>query len=285
MNDSDDNLLDARLLDVEVPGDLALRIREGLLPSDAAVDQALARCQPPSGLLAALKRIPADEQIDAQLRDLPVPASLVARLHRPVRLPGRLPLGRIAHLAVAAGLFLCLTAGWWWAVIAAFSPSLETAPDDQFAWLPYNGPQTVAGEWSPDQMEIAQLPAFAADSPFIPVVSAPEIASVLDLDEEPGPPGPVGQFRAELARGLASWEDVVLLRWGVLGSPRMVYDALPEFEHLPLAPSRGVEPPLVRGYDRRFLLRNGFFPADSALSSRRFANGCGAAGGLHSRPL
>lgn len=260
MNEFDDNLLDARLQDVEVPGDLALRIREGLLPSDALVDQALARCQPPAGLLAALKRIPADELLDDQLRDVPVPASLASRLHRRVRLLERLPIARIAHLAVAAGLFLCLTAGWWWAVIAAFTPTLETAPDTQFAWLPYHGPQTVDGEWSPPEVEIAQLPAFAADPPYIPVVSAPEIASALDLGEEPAPPGPVGQFRAELARGLASWEDVVLLRWGVLGSPRMAYDVLPDLEHLPLAPPRGVEPPPVRGYDRRFLLRHGFFP-------------------------
>src|SRR5690606_19748862 len=81
-----------------------------------------------------------------------------------------------------------------------------------------------------------------------------------DQDEEGGP---VGQWASLSHGGLRMMDDVVLMKFGVLGSPQYASDALPELETPWIAAPRGIEPPLVRGYDRIFFLKNRLFPAIS----------------------
>jgi Ca-activated chloride channel family protein len=107
-------------------------------------------------------------------------------------------------------------------------------------------------------------------------IPAPAEQSILDdIDELLSPSsstGPVAEWQALVQGGLRPYDDVILMQWGLLGAPQYAEDDLPELVRVSLPPSSGLELPLTRGYDRRFLLKEGVFPpispaADPKLQS------------------
>jgi Ca-activated chloride channel family protein len=93
------------------------------------------------------------------------------------------------------------------------------------------------------------------------ILSIPTIStSYVDVELDPRPATPTQQVQSQLASGWQPWQDVLLLRYGLLGSPSDAQDRLPPLETLPSPRATGLRPPNSRGFDRQFLLKEGTHP-------------------------
>jgi hypothetical protein len=72
---------ESELRNVPLPEDLAARLKGIAAANDETIDATLREVAIPAGLMASLKSVPADLEFDRRLREVPVPASLSAKLH------------------------------------------------------------------------------------------------------------------------------------------------------------------------------------------------------------
>ena len=273
-----DDSLDAQLRDVPLPADLAARVKSALLPSDEQLDVRLREVPVPSSFAARLHEIPADESLDESIAAVVVPSSLLATLRLIARSRrGSQVLRSAATLARAAIWLLAvgLTAGGGVGVlVGTLSP--ETQRDLHVAVL-FDGSLFSAMRADTD----VRLPATIVTAvpedielPAMPLAVSTGAASLpLKIDEpifaERSLRGPVSEWTSLVSSGLRPMDDIVLLRWGVLGSPQGADERLPNLEPVRLPAAAGVQPPLVRGYDRVFFLKNRVFPPISPAAHRQ----------------
>ena len=85
-------------------------------------------------------------------------------------------------------------------------------------------------------------------------------------------PGAAAQWTALVESGMRPLDDVMLLRFGMLGSPQYADDRLPEIDAPLLPRAAGIQPPLVRGYDRAFFLKHRVFPPLSPAANPQLAS-------------
>jgi Ca-activated chloride channel family protein len=266
-----DNSLDAQLRDVSVPPDLAAQIIRSLTPTDEQLDGLLRAVVVPETLTPHLLDIPSDLALEESLAAVPVPLTLVFTARRPTF---RQRAGRIARqlatLALAASWFVGISlalAGAGASLLESVYPRPEYDPIEIV--MIYNGPLAVQAELvdNPPAMPIsvAVLPLEESVEPS-PVFTSTQSALLAqtplaepDWTDAPSA-GPVTQWTGLVAGGLRPWDDVVLLRYGILGSPQSTDDHLPDLESPILPRATGIEPPRVRGYDRAFFLKNRVFP-------------------------
>ncbi|MBN1911219.1 MAG: von Willebrand factor type A domain-containing protein [Pirellulales bacterium] len=232
--------LDSQLRDVPVPEGLAERWRSVSLEEDA--------------------------DLDALLNDVPAPAGLVDRLERIARRP--VPSGRAYRVAMAACLFVAAGLGFLTAVTGLLRGIAGTGP-----------PLPVAlstGETEPSASYPVPPTEFLAGPASSPVPAEPP-AALVDLL---GPIGPRDHRPLEMedlrptgiqtARpGLPPvWEPDTLRngpldsdsdRWGVFGTHAR-FDALPELKKLAGLTPRGMDFPVVPGYDVAWLAMTGVHP-------------------------
>ncbi len=271
-----DPQLDALLRNVPLPDGLVARLQASPLPSEEELDAALKQVLLPLGLVRDLQAIPRDEVLDERLCTVAVPFELVRLARRPTwTMRWRQVARRAGELAVALTLFLCVAismTGATVAVVASIYP--QAMPPDEPAFIvAANLPLAFESEFASSASEVtvswpvAMLPA--------PESKAELARTVLDLQ----PPdtaaaaleGPVEQWLMARARGLNPLDNVVLMRWGVLGYPQYGEEVAPPLES-PTAPQlAGMELPLVRGYDRAFALRHGVFPPVNPAAHRALA--------------
>lgn len=285
MNDpSSDPQLDAQLRDVPVAENFLDRLKSALVPSDEALDKRLSDVRVPGTLAARLQAIPDDVALDQQVAAVDLSPTLIERLYaipheRLLVYRKRSPARRAAE---ATTLFVGLSTSLALAVmlivrsvypeanepitVAGNQPTIEMVLPSTFVASADSAdalsePQTTVGD-----VEIEPQPLRTEwvnfQSPESALTIDPITSDLLgsDQDEEGGP---VGQWASLSHGGLRMMDDVVLMKFGVLGSPQYASDALPELETPWIAAPRGIEPPLVRGYDRIFFLKNRLFPAIS----------------------
>jgi Ca-activated chloride channel family protein len=272
-----DPSLDAQLRDIDVPPDLAARIKSSLAPDDGQLDARLRAVAVPESLAARLLDIPADARLDECLSDLAAPLTLAPSLRL---VTPRERLRRVARFA----LRLSLAASWFIAIsvmlgggLAGFlRPAFPLADDQIDLVVMYDGPLSIDAEWTDPSPRVAfvahETPQF--DRPQPRGVSTTHLASLPISEPDLAPdvlPGAVGQWVSLVSSGLEPMDDAVLLRFGVLGSASLADDRLPEID-LPLMPrSAGIQPPLVRGYDRPFFQKHRLFPPLSPSAHPKLA--------------
>jgi Mg-chelatase subunit ChlD len=259
------------------------RLKASLAPSDDELDEWLRRVAVPETLTLALRDVPDDVALDEQLADVAVPSTLAADLRSvPTVQRGRRVrdiAAQLFRLALAASWLFALTVtalGGIGAIVTAVlplagdgggliavnnQPQQPGAPDDR------HNQQTVALQTLPFDDGTRGGPAAPSRSAILtnlPIV-APDLAQFRA-------PGPAAEWTAALDTGLRPLDDVMLLKFGVLGSPQYADDRLPEIE-APLSPRAvGIQPPLVRGYDRNFFLKHRQFPPISPAANRELAS-------------
>ncbi|ADB18832.1 von Willebrand factor type A [Pirellula staleyi DSM 6068] len=276
MSRDSDPEIDAHLRNVPLPSGMldALRmipLDEERCEEDEAIDQALRGMPIPAGFLESLLEIPHADRLDSDVADLPVPASLTKKLKR---IPIESQLAR-KHLrwqlqAVAALLFVAFTTTLWTTVGAMVTARFPvTAEADPALVFVYDGPLQMQVEQTPvfqlaDSNNLESELAGDTSTPFSAdralresTLAVAEPAELAEFEVSSSIFSQVSQLFANRAR---VWDDVSLLRQGVLGSADYIDDELAEVS-LPRWPvSRGIEPPIARGYDRSFFLRNRVFP-------------------------
>lgn len=262
-----DHELDARLRDIAVPVDLAARLKVITTPSDDELDELLCGLAMPEALSLALHAIPEDELIEQELQEVETPLTLRGDVQLPT------PASRwravenwLLRGALAVVLFVALSATFFSTTAAYLASVYPPATEPQWVLLPVS-PADWEAELVDSPLEI-DVPALEPEMQIVaspPEMQVPRDADVLlaNWDETLGPAGPrgaVSELQALLRGGIRPWDDVVLLRWGLLGAPHYAEDELPELTRV-LPPQRtGIELPPVPGYDRRFMLREGVFP-------------------------
>ncbi len=264
-----DDELDRLLRDIAVPIELAARLKGITIPSDDELDDELCGVIMPESLCLALHGIPEDDELDGELTEVAAPYSLRSLVL--LKTPGQRwrEVSRwLMQATVAAALFLAVSATLFTSGAAFLSSRfLPQNTDPQWIVLTnaaetWNGEQTApptieeGNGWTPDEAVLVAS---------LPEVDVPSGAATLlpNWDESLSPVAPTGavaQWQTLLRHGLRPWDDVVLLRWGLLGAPQYAEDELPELTRIRLPNRSGIELPLVPGNDRRFWLKENIFP-------------------------
>ena len=227
---------------------------------DDWVDAQLRNVPVPPDLHARLKAIrPArelsDEQLDEGLRAVPVPPGLGGRLRAIARRGRRRSIW--AALSLAASL-----------LVAAGTAYLTLGSSDDPKQPPQvaQQPKTVA----PARVEAPQV-AVRSEPPAAPRQRQKPVTVRLG-------PGPVQQQSSELPAALrevanvgSSFKQVInakLQAQSTLGAAGRI-ERLPELDFLEPPLARGVEPPRIRGYDMLFQLRHGEHPFVSPAAHKQ----------------
>ena len=260
-----DHLLDAQLRDVPLPDGLVARLKASLAQSDEQVDAALRSVAIPTTVIARLREIPADVAVDEVLTDLAWPLAMIHALRRPTLSDRLIKWGRqVQRLVVAACWFVAVSAVLGGGLGAILSGTYPRGDEPEMVMI-YNGPLSVAAtQQNRDGMDLLPMPvSVAVDYPEDDEAAEPPGPPIARIDQpqwdDPPAPGPVAEWISLVASGLRPMDDAVLLRYGVLASPHFADDQLPDLVTPRLPRAAGVEPPLIRGYDRAFFSSIGSF--------------------------
>ncbi len=226
--------------------------------SDAKLDQALAETPAPTGMLDRLHAVVDEEMIDEALRQVVVPRAVTARLRLIPLLRRR---SRVGRAVLAASLILMLfgthVASLGMMGLVARMPEVATVAID----LPYGGPLELESPASEMELEVPAETELAASVPLSEDLS---IQRQLDMQLINFLPAPVttltGDVVADLNNGFDLEQDIFLTRFRLLGARRVADDEMTELEMSPRLPKGGLEPPLVRQFNRRFLLQHNVHP-------------------------
>jgi Ca-activated chloride channel family protein len=257
-----DPALDALVRNVPLPSNLADRVKAALVPTDEQLDASLKAVELPGQILDRLKEIPQDVALDEALADVPHPLMLAGALRKTsaaehLRRGGR----RLARWAAAACWFVALYASLVGCIALIIGGVYPRPVADEFELMAiYDGPLSVEGELAASALiqqrapgSDQQIAGTAANTPQPVPVSLADI----DLHHRPGP---VAEWNSLVSAGLRPMDDVVLLRFGVLGSPNYTDDHLPDLAApIPLR-SSGLTPPMVRAFNRPFFVKHGIYP-------------------------
>jgi hypothetical protein len=244
-----DALLAAELRDVPIPDGLAARLRTlGAWP-DEEIDRELAAVSPPHSLAARLHAIPFDDELDRGLRNVALPVQLVQRMRRAA---SGAEHWQQAIGALAAMLLLTVSLGY-----GAFAANMllraRVATTPSATWTVGYAAEM---RFEPERVELASPEVIAWTSP-----DAPSDAAALT---------PLDPWPTEASAGSSAVSDVLALwRTGeltrsvygeVLGAVPVTTAETPPLTIVRMPTARGIAAPLVRGYDRAFLLRTGVHP-------------------------
>lgn len=278
MNSDWEAQLDERLRQVPLPMGLVARLQqigstdpslselELAILSDDALDRQLCAIELPGRLIDRLQQdissLAVAETLDAQLADVEVPHGLLRSLRL---IPWELTHRKQVHrLALAASLMVVVGLGYATAV-ATWIGAVRDLPTREVAWIELDErPVSLEGA----TVEVAALESDEGAEAAALATEVDTADAVVDwVFEAPADVFPainnVGPTRDVNAQFVSSdpWQDVLVMRWGVLGSPSDVSDRLPPLEALPRRRTTGIKPPLVRGFDRQFFVREGVPPA------------------------
>lgn len=256
--------LDQQLRDVTIPDGLVRRLRRPdvrnvLCWTEQQLDDEIADVVLPESLVSRLKDIPDDVELDELIRNVDIPWSLTVQLRLPEHSSRRLKLG---HIIRAAMIFLAIGALYHLSVGLLLSGLRPESEDQTVLNVQYDGPLEIEAvpeiqlQFAFERREVSPLAVdLSVDPPpkLDPAIAAPSPAQTIAA-------GPAGELIRELNDGLDLDADVFFVRYGALGYPQRTDDSLPRFEEPPRAPRGGIEPPLVRGFNRRFLLKYGVNP-------------------------
>ena len=263
-----DPQLDAQLRDVPLPAGMIERLKASLAPTDAELDDRLRQVELPAGLLSQLRGIPHDELVDQQLCEVPVPFELVWRARRESWTQSMLRATRLAaDLALALVLFLAI-GGSMTAATSAFLASIypHASPPAELAFdVIVNRPVQLDGVYDSGPIELAVWqPEEVADQAVASPRTLESVRDALSIESpeiRSGPSGgPVSEWFTAAHSGIDPMDNIVLLRWGILGFPQFDFEVTPALESPVFPAAAGIELPAVRGYDRGFVLRRGVFP-------------------------
>jgi Ca-activated chloride channel family protein len=285
MNDSFDSQLDRRLREVPLPVGLLARLEEiaanapveqhlsqsdgalAYLP-DAAIDEQLCDIAVPSRLVDRIQQVVAtaalNEQIDAELIDIAVPRSLLASLRT---IPWETRRRQIRQWAVAALLMLMLGSGYY-GLLGVWLATFQPAPRPELAWIDLDeDPVRLQSEFPTSFVSLDPIAPIQRERPLPEVLTVPTIpASLVGFTPDRVPLSPVEEVQSQLASGWQPWQDLLLLRYGLLGSPSDAQDRLPPLETLRAPSFSGLRPSLSRDFDRQFLLKEGVHPVVAPTS-------------------
>lgn len=248
-----DHHLDARLRDVPVPAVLRDRLTGIARWSDPELDWHLRSCQPPRGCVERLLQIVDDEQLDARVRDVALPAVVVPRARViPLRRGGAL-----RRWAVAAALLILFTLGYWSSLAAMLANLRGPVRSTPVLVVMDRGPLQMVSPQEPSVV-LAQTPVREESGGWPSALPNPEIPLMLTSDRIR--PGPAGSLLAEMGQ---SWDPVVnwmRLRWPLLGHFEPQAESGLDFEVVPYPASPSLEPLWSRALDREFLYSRGTRP-------------------------
>lgn len=251
--DEADSLIDAQLRNVAVPADLADRLHRMADWPDDEVDRALEDLGVPALLTKRLKSIASDTDLDEQLRDVPTPVGLRVRLRK---IAAGSQIWRAAALrAVAASLLLTVSLGYGafaWQVLFGAREGYQS-PVTTFAVMRPFGVELQADQAEFELVSSTDSVDLQDDPEHELLVSAsPAVAQLPGRNLRPATP-----IEAIFSAGHAGTLDR-RLTMPVLGAP--LQDDLPQLDLVSLPQPRGIATPIVPGYNRAFLLRNGVHP-------------------------
>lgn len=237
-----DNDVDELLTDIPVPAELTAQLAE--IVADEELDLRLCSIAVPEGLLDELSTIPYDDA----LRDVTVPANLLVELRRIAPRPWR---WSPAQLAMAASLLLLLTSAYvssvlGWMMSAYNSTQNITAtvlslPDPPVVLTStVNLPVSITVEDDPARPDV--LPTTIAVDDLLP-----SNVDVRTIDE---------QLDHILPAGYRLTDNILPLRYGILGQSAEATDRVADLEMFALADPRGVDAPVSAGFDRQFLVKH-----------------------------
>jgi len=258
--------LDSHLRDIALPAELSARLRKiaDQPPewADDDIDFELNAVDVPAGLQqrvqAQLADLEVEEQLDAsidlQLRDVEMSRSALARLRV---MPQHRPRRKWLQMAVAVSLVFLLTGVHTWAAVQMLYSMRGNGPEYVFV---YAGPLHLSGGSQEEAPPVVFSPPVAVveEQPFVPEFQLSEVELMTDADDIQ--PGAAGELFVSLRNGMSLQADVLLLRYGLLTSPYYESDSAPPLEQVILPQPGGMEPPMVRGFDRNFLIRTGVQP-------------------------
>ncbi|MBI2481813.1 MAG: DUF3520 domain-containing protein [Planctomycetia bacterium] len=249
---------DAELRNVDVPPELAARLKQVTQPTDSEITAALRSPVIPMGLASRVKSVIADEVLDESLRDVEIPDDLLARLRI---IPQRRSESRFRRLVLAASLLVIIAGGFFSTLGGLLASIRPVAHGTTSLYVIDVGPtRLVATPADPIRISTTSSSQLFAGS-TTPVVwkGGPPRVELLRLDDTTAL-GPAGQLIRDVERGLQLGSDVLLMRWDTYTSPQQASQRLPELERIRREPVAGVDLPMVAGYDRVFLHRTSTHP-------------------------
>lgn len=269
-SDSPDNWIDAELRHVPLPPGLVERLRAASQLTDDDIDTWLGEVAVPVGLVAQLREIVADEALDLRLcavdtpvglldelqaiptdealRDVPVPEELLVELRR---IPPRPWRWSPAQIALAASLMLLVTGAYVSSVVGWMMSAYNSANGitATVLMLPEPGVELTSAVSAPVSLAID-------DEAPRPSSTAIVIADDDPLDRPIDTRTIQQQLDTVLPVGYDLTDHVLPLRYGILGQNSASEERGPDLETVQLAEPRGVEPPIVAGFDRKFLVKH-----------------------------
>lgn len=223
--------------------------------SDAWLEAELRNVPLPGGLLERLRRVAelSDEELDAALRAVPVPVDLPRRLQRVGE--RQIRWAQFRHLAAAALILVAVGLGYF-GLTLSFMANLRPEParkGPQLATQLQSKPVEEKPLVEPE--DLAMTLDTDVGNPLTPWPLAPELTMPF-LEERMAPaPWP----NRGLPEGVDLMADKNLALWP-LGAPVDNGDALADLRKVAGLKPRGIDFPLVRGYDIAFLSKTGFHP-------------------------
>jgi Ca-activated chloride channel homolog len=246
--------LDSLLNELAVPAGLLPRLREIAALSDVELDVRLRDIDVPGGLVERLQWLVADEALDAELRRVSIPVSVLPRTHI---IPHVRRRSRLRQWALAASLMVLIGAGLT-ALLGSIVSALRPVPLPPLAMVVIDqGPLDLVALAEP---AVAILPDPGDGLARLDAGGLSDETMRLLTTFERSPLGPAGQLAADIRQVWNPWDNWLLMRWGALGYAPAASAALPELTALTAPVAQGMEAPLVRGYDREFLYSRGIQP-------------------------
>lgn len=250
-----DPWLDARLRNVPLPAGMLARLNQ--LAKEAAEDSGstegprIYRPNQPVPLGPGIT----DAQMDASLREVPVPAGLCQRLERIALEPRRRFGGR--QLALAASVLVAVGIAYAWrSTISMLTPDLH---DGGTVAIDSNRGSDAVALDHPDNLDTD-------------LATTVESSSMEELDADQAIEDLRWQLMSQANPPIYTPEDVALPNSPEFATtPRVskdsvfaavgTFDSLPELERIEASSApRGIAPPLTPGYDLRFRARFGQHP-------------------------
>jgi len=249
-----DPTLDSQLNDVAVPAGFVPRLLAIAELGDGELDARLCDVSIPAGLEERLCGVVANEALDARLRGIEIPIGILPRTRNIPYLRRR---SQLRQWALAASLMIMVGAGMAGLLGGVISSARLVEPPPLALMVVDQGPLDIV---SPVESAVTIVPA-ADDGRWRTSLAglSDETMRLLTTFDRPQL-GPAGQLAEDIEKVWNPWDNWLLMRWGALGYVPAADTALPELTALTAPVARGMEAPLVRGYDREFLYSRGVQP-------------------------
>lgn len=231
---------------------------------DAWLDAQLRDVPLPEGLLERLRGLASlsDEQLDAALRDVPVPSRLMARLDRVGQRWSRLE--KVGRWATAVSLLVAFGMTYF-GLVTSFLVTERGSATRLPSWGYGGPPDRLTVQLVEDEPAVEPGGALLATETDTSPQEADEFSPRIPQFALPADAGRLGKkdsLRVGLPRpeGLDLLESVALAQWPNVRAYPSGIDEVEDLKKVPSLKPRGIDCPLVFGYDLVFLSRTGFHP-------------------------